>query len=387
MTLIQATDALAEFCEALAGEPYVAIDTEFMRDRTYWPKLCLVQLAGAERHAAVDPLAAGIDLGPLFDLMQAPPVKVFHAARQDVEIFHHLTGRIPTPLFDTQLAAMVLGFGEEVGYDTLVAQVAKARVDKSSRFTDWSKRPLSAKQLAYALADVTHLRVVYEKLSQRLDGWGRRGWLTSELAGLTDPETYVQEPGTAWRRVKVRSRDPRFLAIVRALAAWREIEAQKRDLPRARVLRDDLLLEVAASRPASPEEVAALRRISVDKASQRGIAEAVAAALALDETDLPKVAPPPKLPRGLGPRVDLLRVLLKAKCEEHHVAQRLVANTDDLERLVAYEAPDVPALHGWRREVFGEAALALKRGDVGLAIRNERVELVAMATPLAGPAA
>lgn len=384
MTLIQDTDALAEFCEVLAGEPYLAIDTEFMRDRTYWPKLCLVQIAGTEQHAAIDPLAPGINLEPLFELMQAPPVKVFHAARQDVEIFYHLTGQIPSPLFDTQLAAMVLGYGEEVGYETLVAQVAKARVDKSSRFTDWSKRPLSPKQLAYALADVTHLRVVYDRLSRRLDDWGRRGWLTSELAGLTDPETYIQEPATAWRRVKVRSRDPRFLAIVRALAAWREVEAQKRDLPRARVLRDDLLLEVAASRPASPEEVAALRRVSVDKASQRGIAEAVAAALALGETDLPRVAPPPKLPRGLGPRVDLLRVLLKAKCEEHHVAQRLVANTDDLERLVALEAPDVPALHGWRRDVFGDAALALKRGEVSLAIRNEQVELVAMPDGSAG---
>ncbi|MEM7023118.1 MAG: ribonuclease D, partial [Pseudomonadota bacterium] len=257
MTLLTKTRDLAEFCAELAQEPYVTLDTEFMRDRTYWPKLCLVQLAGRHRHAAVDPLAPGLDLAPLLELMANPAVvKVFHAARQDIEIFHNLSGgKIPTPLFDTQLAAMVCGYGEEVGYETLVTRVAKARIDKSSRFTDWSRRPLTQQQLDYALADVTHLRVIYERLEAQLRESGRTEWVAQELAGLTDPRTYEQQPEAAWRRVKVRSRDRRFLAIVRALAAWREREAQRRDLPRNRILRDDLLMEVAANRPQSAAEV------------------------------------------------------------------------------------------------------------------------------------
>ncbi len=268
MTLLTTTEEIAELCEELAHEPFVALDTEFMRDRTYWPKLCLVQIAGQNRFAAIDPMAPGIDLAPLFALMANPAVvKVFHACRQDVEIFYHLSGAIPTPLFDTQLAAMVCGYGEEVGYETLVTRVAKARIDKSSRFTDWSRRPLSPQQLDYALGDVTHLRVIYQKLEAQLRQTGRTGWVAQELAGLTDPNTYEQPPEDAWRRIKVRSRDSRFLAIVRALAAWREQEAQRRDLPRNRVLRDDLLLELAASRPRSAEDIAKLRRVSLDRAS------------------------------------------------------------------------------------------------------------------------
>jgi len=254
MTLLTTTAELVELCAELAEEPFVALDTEFMRDRTYWPKLCLIQLAGERRHAAVDPLAAEIDLQPLFALLADPAVlKVFHAARQDIEIFHHLTGQVPLPLFDTQLAAMVCGYGEEVGYETLVAQLTKARIDKSSRFTDWSRRPLSSEQLSYALADVIHLREVYQKLEQKLARTGRGEWVAQELAGLTSPATYRQEPEDAWKRIKLRSRDARFLAIVQALAAWRERAAQARDLPRNRVLRDDLLLEVAANRPRSQD--------------------------------------------------------------------------------------------------------------------------------------
>jgi ribonuclease D len=377
MTLITSTGELASLCEELAHEPYVALDTEFMRDRTFWPKLCLVQVAGAARHAAIDPLAPEIDLAPLFALMQDERVlKVLHAARQDIEIFWHLSGEIPQPVFDTQLAAMVLGFGEEVAYETLVTQVAKAKVDKTSRFTDWSRRPLSPQQLDYALADVIHLRVVYERLSRRLDEAGRHDWFAQELATLTDTATYEQPPEQAWKRVKVRTRDPRFLAIVRELAAWREREAQRRDLPRNRILRDDLLLEVAANRPATPEEVARLRRVSVDRAGARGIAEAVARALALPQGELPEIEPPVKLPRGIGPVVDLLRVLLKFKCEEHHVAQRLVASSADLEQIAARERPEVAAMKGWRFEVFGEAALALKRGELALAAPGGRIALV-----------
>jgi ribonuclease D len=305
-------------------------------------------------------------------------IKVFHAARQDVEIFHHLSGQVPTPLFDTQLAAMVCGYGEEVGYETLVSRLAKARVDKSSRFTDWSRRPLTKQQLDYALDDVIHLRVVYQRLDAQLKESGRTEWVAQELAGLTDPNTYEQPPEAAWRRIKVRSRDPRFLAIVMALAAWREREAQRRDLPRNRIVRDDLLLELAANRPRSVEDIARLRRISLDKASNAAAVAAVRSALEMPEAELPVVEPPPKLPRGIGPLVDLLRVLLKFQCEEHHVAQRLVATTADLEAIAAYDAPDVAALRGWRREVFGRAALALKQGKLGLAVDKGQVVLVPM---------
>jgi ribonuclease D len=378
MTLLTTTAEVAELCEALSRDRFIAVDTEFMRDRTYWPKLCLVQIAGAERHAAIDALAPGIDLAPLFSLMTDPDVvKVFHAARQDVEIFHHLSGQVPQPLFDTQLAAMVLGFGEEVGYETLVAQVANARVDKTSRFTDWSRRPLSRQQLDYALADVTHLRIIYEHFFEQLEQSGRAHWLSQELAGLTNPATYEQPPELAWKRIKVRSRDARFLAVVRALAAWREREAQRRDLPRNRVMRDDIMLEVAANQPKTVEDMAKLRRVSLDRNMARSVVDAIGEALALPASALPKIEPPPKLPRGIGPLVDLLRVLLKFKSEEHHVAQRLVATTDDLEQIAAFDAPDVPPLKGWRREVFGDAALALKRGEIGLAVRRGRVQLVA----------
>jgi ribonuclease D len=380
MSLLTTTADVAALCAELAREPYVAADTEFMRDRTYWPKLCLVQLAGAKRQAAIDPLAKGIDLAPLFMLLADPRVlKVFHAARQDIEIFHRLTGAVPTPLFDTQLAAMVCGYGEEVGYETLVSQIAKGRVDKSSRFTDWSRRPLSAQQLAYALGDVIHLRVIYERLKRQLEQTGRTEWVAQELADLTNPATYSPSPEEAWKRIKVRSREPRFLGVLRALAAWREGEAQRRDVPRNRIVRDDLLLEIAANRPASIEELTKLRRISLDRSSAAAAVEAVQAALALPEDRLPRLEPPPKLPRGLGPMIELLRVLLKLKCEEHHVAQRLVATTSDLEAIATQENPDVAALKGWRFEVFGRAALDLKRGELGLAIADGQIVLLPMA--------
>ncbi|NJO39016.1 MAG: ribonuclease D, partial [Rhizobiales bacterium] len=337
------TAEVEQFCRELASEDHVAIDTEFMRDRTYWPKLCLVQLAGRSRFAAVDPLAEGIDLQPLFDLMaDRSVVKVFHACRQDVEIFYHLTGMTPDPVFDTQLAAMVLGYGDEVGYDNLVTMIVKARIDKSSRFTDWSHRPLSEQQLTYALADVTHLRVIYEQLKAELDEAGRADWAAEELADLTSADTYEQPPELAWKRLKIRSKDPRFMAIAQALAAWREREAQSRDLPRNRIIRDDLLLEVAANRPTTQDEVLKIRRISVDKRSAAGIAAAIQEALDLPKNQLPSVPKPPKLPRGIGPVVDLLRVLLKYQCEEHQVAQRLVATTGDLEAIAADDQADVP---------------------------------------------
>ncbi len=379
MTLLTTTVEIDEFCRALADEPYITIDTEFMRDRTYWPKLCLVQIAGQGRFAAIDPLVPDLDLQPLFDLMANPDViKVFHACRQDVEIFYNLTGRTPGPIFDTQLAAMVLGYGDEVGYESLVTRIAKAKIDKSSRFTDWSRRPLSEQQLNYALADVTHLRVIYEQLQRELEQAGRMDWANQELADLTSADTYEQPPELAWKRVKIRSKDQRFIAIVQALAAWRETEAQTRDLPRNRIIRDDLLMEVAANRPTSPDEIAKLRRISIDKKSMTGMAATIQAALDLPKDQLPKLPTPPKLPRGIGPVVDLLRVLLKFQCEEHAVAQRLVANTGDLEAIAADDNADVRALRGWRHEVFGKAALALKHGRLGLAIADEKITVFEM---------
>jgi ribonuclease D len=377
MPLITDNAALAAFCGRMRQERFVAVDTEFMRDRTYWPKLCLVQVAGAEEAVAIDPLAPGLDLAPLLEVMADEAVlKVMHAARQDLEIFHRL-GRLPRPFFDSQVAAMVCGFGEEVAYDTLVAKLAKAQLDKSSRFTDWARRPLSEQQVSYALGDVTHLRVIYEKLAARIDEAGRMGWVAEEFEALLDPALYEQPPEEAWRRLKLRSRDARFIAIVQALAAWREREAQRRDLPRARVIRDDLLMEVAANRPQTVEELRSLERVNLDRESAAKVVAAIQDVLAMPKSALPQLPEPVLLPRGIGPTVDLLRVLLKHRCEEGEVAQRLVASTADLEAIAVDDAAaDVPALHGWRREIFGEDALALKAGRLALAVRGRKPAVI-----------
>jgi ribonuclease D len=372
MPLITDTNALAAFCDRMRAERFVAVDTEFMRDRTYWPRLCLVQVAGAEEAVAIDTLAPGLDPAPLVALMADTNVlKVMHAARQDLEIFYRL-GQLPEPFFDTQVAAMVCGFGEEVAYETLVNRVAKAQLDKSSRFTDWARRPLTEAQIRYALGDVTHLRVIYESLAARIEKAGRMGWVAEELAALTDPGLYSQPPEEAWKRLKLRSRDGRFVAIVQNLAAWREREAQRRDLPRARIIRDDLMLEVAANRPQTVEELRSLERVSLDRESAAAVVAAIKEALALPKAALPQIPEPVILPRGIGPLVDLLRVLLKYRCEEAEVAQRLVAGTTELEAIAVDDAADVPAMHGWRREIFGEDALALKAGRLALAVRGRK---------------
>ena len=372
MSLITDNDTLAAFCRRMHGERFVTIDTEFMRDRTYYPKLCLVQVAGEQEAVAIDPLAPGLDLGPLLAVLADESVlKVMHAARQDLEIFHNL-GRLPAPFFDTQVAAMVCGFGEEVAYDTLVSKLAGAHFDKSSRFTDWSRRPLSEAQIRYALGDVTHLRVIYAKLAERIEKAGRMAWVAEELQALLDPALYAQLPEEAWRRLKMRTRDARFVAIVQALAAWREREAQRRDLPRARILRDDLLMEVAANRPQSVDDLRALDRVNLDRESVAGVVAAVRSAVALPKSALPAVPEPVVLPRGIGPTVDLLRVLLKYRSEESGVAQRLLANTAELEAIAVDDEAEVPALHGWRREIFGEDALALKAGRIALAVRDRK---------------
>ena len=372
MTLITDNEALTAFCGRMRAERFVAIDTEFMRDRTYYPRLCLVQVAGESEAVAIDSLAPGLDLAPLLGLLADEAVlKVMHAARQDLEIFYHL-GAMPRPFFDTQVAAMVCGFGEEVAYDTLVSRLAGAQLDKSSRFTDWARRPLSPAQIHYALGDVTHLRVIYQKLAERLEQAGRTGWVVEELEALLEPRLYAQPPEDAWRRLKLRSRDARFIAIVQALAAWREREAQRRDLPRARVVRDDLLLEVAASRPQSVEELRALDRVNLDRDSAAGVVAAIRSAMALPKSELPPVPEQVVLPRGIGPTVDLLRVLLKLRSEESDVAQRLLASTAELEAIAVDDHADVPALHGWRREIFGEDALGRKAGRLALAVRGRK---------------
>ncbi|GIK99304.1 MAG: ribonuclease D [Alphaproteobacteria bacterium] len=380
MTLISDTADLAGFCARQIGADYVTIDTEFMRDRTYWPKLCLVQIAGPEETAAVDAQAAGLDLAPLFDLLLDPGVvKVFHAARQDIEIFYHMTGKIPAPVVDTQVAAMVCGFGDAVSYESLAAKLAGARIDKSSRFTDWSHRPLTEKQLQYALSDVTHLRPAYEKLKRRIDKSGRGEWVEEEMRVLTDPATYQLDPRQAWRRLKTRSENRRFLAVLREVAAWREEEAQTRDLPRNRVLKDESIIEIASHAPATIDELARSRGMQRSFAEGRmgqAILAAVRRGLDLPEPEAPTPEPRLDLPGGLAPVIDLLRVLLKTKCEAHDVAQKLVASADDLAAIAADDNADVPALTGWRRELFGEDALALKQGRLALTADRKRIRVV-----------
>jgi ribonuclease D len=382
MIVITETEALATLCQRMSTAEFVTVDTEFMREKTYWPKLCLVQVAGPDEAAIIDALAPGLDLAPLMALMVDPKVlKVFHAARQDIEIFYHLSGKIPTPIFDTQVAAMVCGFGDSVGYETLATKLARARIDKSMRFTDWSRRPLSEKQLHYALSDVTHLRVAYERLQQQLDETGRLRWVDEEMATLSAPATYMPDPYEVWHRLKVRTTNPRFLFVLRELAAWRELTAQERDVPRNRILRDDALLNIAAHAPKTDDELMRTRGLGHNGFSQsmkQAILAAIERGRAAEVSGTIEFEEKPELPRGLAPVVDLLRVLLKMKCEAGDVAQRLVASGPDLELIAADDNADVPALHGWRRELFGADALALKHGQLALAIRGKSIKLVSL---------
>ena len=371
MPMITDTKALADFCQRLSQDSFITVDTEFMRERTYWPQLCLIQVAGSEEAFAIDPLAPGMDLSPLYQLFANPAVmKVFHAARQDLEIFLQLAGVLPTPLFDTQVAAMVCGFGDSIGYEPLAAQLAGARIDKSMRFTDWSIRPLSEKQVKYALADVTHLRVIYEKLVEKLKANNRASWLDGEMAELTAPGTYRVEPEDAWRRLKPRTGNARFLAVLRELAAWRELEAQQRDIPRQRILRDEALMEIAANHPTNAADLARTRGLGKGLAEGKmgvAILDAVKRGMDVPEDQAPRLPDRVEVPRGLGPVVELLKVLLKMKCDQHDVAQKLLAGSADIDAIAADDNADVPALKGWRRELFGEDALRLKHGGVGLA--------------------
>ena len=381
--LTTTTGALDELCARLRRETFVTIDTEFMRERTYWPELCVVQLAGAEEVAIVDAQAPGIELEPLRELLADPRVvKVFHAARQDNEIFVLRFGAVPTPLFDTQIAAMVAGFGDQVGYDSLVAALTGGHIDKAHRFSDWSARPLSAAQIAYAAADVTHLRFVYERLRARLQDEGRLEWVAEEMAALADPATYRPDPDTMWERLRPRTGNRRLLGVLRAIAAWREREAQRVNIPRQRLLKDESLLEIAATAPRTPDELARVRGVARGLAEGRtgaSLLAAIEAARALPEEALPEAARGKEGPRPSPALVSLLKVLLAAQCEAHDVAPKLVATSDDIERLATEDAPDIHALHGWRREVFGESALALKRGDLSLGVQGRRIKLLTSA--------
>ncbi len=382
--LITQTAALEALCRQWAKAPYITVDTEFMRESTYWPKLCVVQVAGGGNGPAVaiDAIAKNLDLAPLFALFADPEIiKVLHAGRQDMEIFHNLAGRLPAPLFDTQVAAMVCGFGDQASYETLALKLANARIDKSSRFTDWSRRPLTRRQIDYALADVTHLRGVYEKLSERLVANGRAEWLAGEMDILTSPATYDMPPEKAFRRIKIRSRDRRFLAVMRELAAWREKEAQRMDIPRGRVVRDEALMEIAHHMPATADDLARTRGLGkrfADGRQGQAVLGAVKRGLAVADEDCPRPRAKEELPRGIGPVIDLLRVLLKMKCDEADVAQKLLASANDLEKIAAFgNEADVRALRGWRREVFGEDALKLRRGELALAVKGKRLILSA----------
>lgn len=384
MIIIIDTPALANICESYAKAPYITVDTEFLRERTYWSQLCLVQMArpggGDEDAVLIDPLAAGLDLTPLYELMaNKNVVKVFHAARQDVEIFWHQGKIMPAPLFDTQVAAMVCGYGEQVGYETLVRKVAKGEVDKSSRFTDWSRRPLSPKQLDYALADVTHLRDIYEKLSTQIAGNGRKHWVAEEMAVLTDPVTYDLSVENAWRRVKARVQSPKLLAIVRELAGLRESLAQQRDVPRGRILKDDALIEIVNAQPKTIEALGKLRLLQREGRRPElaeAILEAVRRGLACPEDERPTIKVPPRRREGSAAIADLLKVFLKARSEQIGVAAKLIAPSADVEALAGEDDPDVAALKGWRHEVFGEEALRIKRGEVGLVARPGGVKIV-----------
>jgi ribonuclease D len=385
MRIITTTDDLASACADLAQAPFVAVDTEFLRESTYWPILCLVQVAGGDVEAIIDPLAPGLDLAPLLALMSDPNVvKVVHSGRQDIEIFARLMGgATPFPVFDSQIAAMALGYGDSIAYDGLVAAILKRKVDKTSRFTDWSRRPLSEAQLVYALGDVTHLRDMYPKMLDDLSKKGRSAWVEDEMADLIDPAKYDTDPEKAWTRFRPKRMTPDYLATLAVTAAWRERFAQNRDIPRGRVLKDDAVYEIADQRPRDGDAFNRLRAVPKGFAQSKGGAELLAAlqaAYANPSAHAPSVERNEPLPNGLGPTVELLKVLLRLDCEAKGVAPKLLATVSELEKLAADDDADVPVLRGWRREVFGNRALALKNGRIGLTMRGKRVKVVDLAS-------
>lgn len=382
MKIITKTSDLKDLCARAAQETFVTLDTEFVRETTYWSQLCLIQLGLSEEAFIIDPLSKELDLTPFFELLQNPHlVKVVHSGRQDVEIFYHMSGQIPARLFDTQIAAMVCGFGESVGYDVLVQSYAKVSLDKSSRYTHWAQRPLTEKQLDYALGDVTHLRVIYEKLYDKLVKEDRLHWLEEELAILTDPQTYEIDPYNIWKRIKVRSPKPRMLGILREIAAWREFTAQRRNVPRGRILRDEAMLELAAAAPKTRDELSRMRGMAAflsEKNRGDELLELIQKGINLPLEDCPQVKKEGASPPGSSALLEMLKLLLKIKADKYNVAAKLIATSTDLEVIARTSEPNVPALEGWRREVFGNAALALKEGKVAIGIQNNRISLISL---------
>lgn len=383
MKTLTTTEELAQFCKVAQQHPYVTIDTEFLRERTYYSKLCLIQMAypgeGDENAVLVDPLEESMSLEPLYELFRnTNVVKVFHAARQDLEIFFIEAGVFPEPLFDTQVAAMVCGFGEQVGYETLVRKIARQGLDKSSRFTDWSRRPLTDAQRKYALGDVTHLRKIYEFLAAKLDETGRARWVQEELTVLTSPETYILEPENAWKRVKTRTTTPKFLAIVRELAKFREAMAQSKNIPRNRVFKDDALIELASTKPQTPQDLGRSRLLLREARKGEiadGILKAIKAGQDCAPEDMPRVKKTKDSQQVNPALADLLRVLLKSKTESSGVASKLIATASELDAIASGER-DVPSLSGWRREVFGEDALRLCGGEIALSAKGSSIKIV-----------
>ncbi|MCE2926168.1 MAG: ribonuclease D [Rickettsiales bacterium] len=391
MTLITTNDELKKFCDDVRESGYITVDTEFLREKTYWPKLCLIQIAGAplptlplkggglrDHAAAIDPLAEAIDLTPVWQLLSDKNVlKVFHACRQDIEIFYHLTGKMPEPIFDTQVAAAVCGYGESVSYETLVNKIVDAELDKSSRFTDWSARPLSDKQLAYALSDVTHLRLIYDDLKLKIEAAGRERWIESELATLTNPKLYDTDPRDSWKRLKYGNMRPKHLAVLRELAQWREIEARKGDVPRGRIFKDEVLVELASVAPRKEADLDRLRSLAggISKSKIAQVLECVERALAMPQTEWPQVAKHKRQPEHVTGAVAMLSFLLKVKADQHGIAPSLIAGKDDLEQLALGDS-ESSLLSGWRFDVFGKKARAMLDGKLLIALNPKNGKVV-----------
>ncbi|MBL6856832.1 MAG: ribonuclease D [Rhodobacteraceae bacterium] len=380
MTLITTTNSLSELCNKLKESEYVTVDTEFIREKTYWPDLCLIQVADSKNAAVVDVLSPNINIEPLLNIMHDPKVlKVFHAARQDLEIFFKLTNRLPQPLFDTQIAAMVCGFGDSVGYDTLVNKITGKIIDKSSRFTDWSLRPLTQKQIDYALGDVTHLRLVYENLNQHLLEGDRSEWLREEVEKLNDTGIYQTSPPDAWKRIKSRNTNPRFLGVLKELASWREKEAQKKNIPRNHVIKDEALVEIAHSSPKSLKSLNRIRGLG-QRTAEGYVGQSLLKAVGVGENiplnQCPQVPRRPSIPKNIGPITDYLKVLLKMKCDEHGIAQKLIANSADIEKLAAFGSKaGIAAISGWRKDLFGEDAINLIEGRSTIIVEEQKLKL------------
>ena len=374
------TDGLAAFCERMASETFITVDTEFLRETTYYPKLCLIQVAGADEAVLIDPMAEGLDLAPFFALMANTKVlKVFHAARQDFEILIQISGHVPTPVIDTQIAAMVCGFGDQVGYEAIVRKLVGASIDKSSQFTDWSRRPLTSKQALYAVSDVTHLRVVYEKLREQLHETGREGWLDDEIETLTSSDTYRVEPEESYKRIKARIQNKKQFGVLMSIAAWREREAQSRNVPRGRVLKDEALAEIAIQMPQKPESINELRLVSKGTANSSmgaAILKAVAHGLARDPKTIPEFkGRNDEMSAAAQAAAEVLKLALKVACESEGIAPKLLASASEIDAIAVDDKADVPLLHGWRREVFGNLALDIKHGKAFIGMENGRAKL------------